>query len=84
MTTAGFYRTSAGAELDLVVEHAGWRIGFKIKLSTAPKVSRGFWNACEDLGVSRACVLAPILDAYPLAENVEVISPLMLGQLWSA
>lgn len=83
LTTAGFYRTSAGAELDLVVEHAGRRIGFEIKLSTAPTVSRGFWNACEDLGVSRAYVLAPILDPYPLAENVEVISPLMLGQLWT-
>ncbi len=79
LTTAGFYRTSAGAELDLVVEQAGKRIGFEIKLSTAPTVSRGFWNACEDLGVAQAYVLAPVLEPYPLAENVEVISPLMLG-----
>ena len=81
LTTTGFYRTSAGAELDLVVEQAGQRIGFEIKLSTAPTVSRGFWNACEDLGVSRAYVVAPVLEPYPLAENVDVISPLMLGQL---
>lgn len=83
LTTAGFYRTSAGAELDLVVEQAGRRIGFEVKLSTAPTVSRGFWNACEDLGVSRAYVVAPVLEPYPLADNVEVISPLMLGQLGS-
>ena len=76
-------RTSAGAELDLVVEQAGRRIGFEVKLSTAPTVSRGFWNACEDLGVSRAYVVAPVLEPYPLADNVEVISPLMLGQLGS-
>ncbi|MDO8959402.1 MAG: ATP-binding protein [Rhodocyclaceae bacterium] len=76
LATAGFYRTAAGAELDLVVEQAGKRIGFEIKLSTAPTVSRGFWNACEDLGVDRAYVVAPILEPYPLAENVEVISPL--------
>ncbi len=81
LTTAGFYRTAAGAELDLVVELAGKRIGFEIKLSTAPTVSRGFWNACEDLGVSRAYVVAPVLESYPLAGNVEVISPLMLGRL---
>jgi predicted AAA+ superfamily ATPase len=81
LTTAGFYRTSAGAELDLVVEQAGRRIGFEIKLSTAPKVSKGFWNACEDLGVSKAYVVAPVLEPYPLAENVEVVSPLMLGGL---
>ncbi len=79
LTTAGFYRTAAGAELDLVVEQAGKRIGFEIKLSTAPTVSRGFWNACEDLGVAKAYVVAPVLEPYPLAENVEVISPLMLG-----
>jgi predicted AAA+ superfamily ATPase len=81
LTTAGFYRTAAGAELDLVVEHAGKRIGFEIKLSTAPTVSRGFWNACEDLGISQAYVVAPVREPYPLAENVEVISPLMLGDL---
>jgi predicted AAA+ superfamily ATPase len=45
LATAGFYRTSAGAELDLVVEHAGKRVAYEIKLSTAPAVSRGFWNA---------------------------------------
>jgi len=81
LATAGFYRTSAGTELDLVVDHAGKRIGFEIKLSTAPTVSRGFWNACEDLGVSQAYVVAPVLAPYPLAENVEVISPLMLDSL---
>ena len=81
LTMAGFYRTAAGAELDLVVDHGGRRVGFEIKLSTAPTVSKGFWNACEDLGLSHVYVVAPVLDAYPLAENVEVISPLMLDQL---
>ena len=81
LATAGFYRTSAGAELDLVVEHAGKRVGYEVKLSSAPTVSRGFWNACEDLGLERAYVVAPVLDPYPLAANVEVISPLMLGSV---
>ena len=80
MTSFGFYRTIAGAELDLIVELGNQRIGFEIKLSSAPTVSRGFWNACEDLGISRAYVVAPVLHPYPLAENVEVISPLMLSQ----
>lgn len=82
LATAGFYRTAAGAELDLVVEHAGRRTGFEIKLSTAPTLTRGFWNACEDLGLDRAYVVAPVLEAYPLAENVEVIPPMNLGKLW--
>ncbi len=79
MTTAGFYRTSAGAELDLVIEIGDQRIGFEIKLSSAPSVSRGFWNACEDLGIAQAYVVAPVLAPYPLADNVEVISPMMLS-----
>ena len=84
LSATGFYRTSAGAELDLVVEHAGKRTGFEVKLSSAPTVTKGFWNACEDLGVERAYVVAPVLEAYPLAENVEVISPLMLGRVFGA
>jgi hypothetical protein len=84
LATAGFYRTAAGAELDLVVEHDGQRLGFEIKLSSAPTLTRGFWNACADLGVTRAYVVAPVLEPYPLAENVEVIPPMNLGGLWQA
>lgn len=72
----GFYRTAAGAELDLVVEIAGKRVGYEIKLSSAPRPTRGFWTACEDLGLDRAYVIAPVREGYPLAENVEVVSPL--------
>jgi uncharacterized protein len=81
LASFGFYRTAAGAELDLVVEHAGRRIGYEIKLSSAPKPTRGFWNACEDLGVAQAYVVAPVSESYPLAGNVEVVSPLALPSI---
>lgn len=81
LAAAGFYRTSAGAELDLIVERHGRRHGYEIKLSTAPAVSRGFWNACEDLGLHRAWVVAPVREPYPLAESVEVVPPIALGSL---
>ncbi|MDP1652019.1 MAG: ATP-binding protein [Rhodocyclaceae bacterium] len=84
LATSGFYRTAAGAELDLVVEQGARRIGFEIKLSSAPTVTRGFWNACEDLGLTRAYVVAPVLEPYPLAANVEVISPFMLDGIFAA
>jgi len=71
----GFYRTAAGAELDLVVESGGRRTGYEIKLSNAPRPTRGFWTACEDLGLDRAWVIAPVREGYPLADNVEVIPP---------
>ncbi|MBB5203169.1 hypothetical protein HNQ51_000462 [Inhella inkyongensis] len=66
------YRTAAGTELDLVVERAGRRLGLEIKFSSAPRVSKGFWLALEDLGVHQAHVLAPVAEGYPLAKNVEV------------
>lgn len=85
LATFGFYRTAAGAELDLVIERQGnQRVGFEIKLSSAPTVTRGFWNACEDLGLARAYVVAPVLEAYPLAANVEVISPFILDGILKA
>lgn len=51
-TEANFYRSSAGAEIDLVLtlpDGAVWAI--EIKRSTAPKVTRGFHIAADDLGV---------------------------------
>ncbi len=68
----GFYRTAAGAELDVVVTLGQRRIGFEVKFSAAPKVSRGFWTAAEDLQLDRAYVLAPVERAYPLAAGAEV------------
>lgn len=76
-----FYRTAAGAELDAVVTTGDRRIGYEIKFSQSPKPSKGFWNACEDIGVERAYVVAPVTDPYPLAENVQVIPPRMLFHL---
>lgn len=68
-----FYRTAAGAELDLVVQAGQKTIGFEMKFSSAPKVTKGFWQACEDVGVARAYVVAPVRNAYRLADNVEVV-----------
>ena len=79
LASVGFYRTAAGSELDLVVETGGQRIGFEIKLSAAPKVTRGFWTACEDLNVKRAYVVAPVHAAFPLSAEVEVIPPRMIA-----
>jgi predicted AAA+ superfamily ATPase len=49
-----FYRTAAGAELDLVLRlprGALWAI--EIKRTTAPKVSRGFHLAVQDIRADR-------------------------------
>ena len=68
-----FYRTVAGAELDLVMQTGQKTIGFEVKFSSAPKLTKGFWQACEDVGVSRAYVVAPVQEGYRIAENVEMV-----------
>ncbi len=75
----GFYRTAAGAELDVVVEMGSKKIGFEIKFSSAPKVTKGFWQACQDVGVRHAYVVAPVQEGWPMQStegfSVDVISP---------
>jgi len=73
-TQSSFYRSSGGAEVDLVLEFAGsetWAI--EIKRSLSPRVSRGFHSACEDLRPSRKLLVYPGGDYYPLGNEVQVI-----------
>lgn len=52
-TEASFYRSSAGAEIDLVLKLPKGQIwGIEIKRTTSPKVTRGFHIAAEELDVS--------------------------------
>ncbi len=69
---AGFYGTSSGAELDLVLARGQRKIGVEFKASKAPKLTRGFWNSIDDLELSEVWVIAPIEDEYPIKENVRV------------
>ncbi|HMO05037.1 MAG TPA: ATP-binding protein [Kiritimatiellia bacterium] len=69
---AGFYRTSNGAEMDLVVQVGATRIGIECKASSAPSVSRGFWNAMDDLQLTEAFIVAPVDSSYPYGDRATV------------
>lgn len=77
--TLGFYRTAAGAEIDLVATLGARRVGIEIKFSAAPKLARGFWQALGDLDLAQAFVVAPVVRRYPLARGVEVLPLRELG-----
>jgi len=77
----GFYRTAAGAELDLVVECGSRKVGIEIKFSSAPRPTRGFWEALKDLEITSAYVIAPVARQYPLAAGVEVVPVWELGAI---
>jgi predicted AAA+ superfamily ATPase len=75
---ASFYRTSNGAEVDLVLTFRNqqtWVI--EIKRSSAPTVSRGFHQAAADLGAVRKLLVAPVEQSYPMKESIEVVDLLM-------
>jgi len=80
-TAAYFYRTSAGAEVDLVFDLPGqerWVI--EIKRSTAPRIDKGFYHAYEDLKPDAAFVVYPGDECYPIKNNIEAVN---LGSLMS-
>jgi hypothetical protein len=51
-----------------------------MKYSAAPKPSKGFWSAMQDLSVTQGWIVAPVERPWPLAENVEVIPLALLPQ----
>jgi predicted AAA+ superfamily ATPase len=71
---ASFYRTSHGAEVDLILGWPGgeeWAV--EIKRSLAPTLERGFHTALTDLEPQRALVVYPGDERYPLSPSIEAI-----------
>ncbi|HPO12504.1 MAG TPA: ATP-binding protein [Candidatus Hydrogenedentes bacterium] len=78
-TYASFYRTAAGAEIDLLLEFPGgetWAV--EIKLGSAPKCEKGFYHGREDVRPAKSFIVYSGQERYPITENVEAIS---VGQL---
>ncbi len=74
-TTASFYRTSAGAEIDLLLQLPGselWAI--EIKQGRAPRLDRGFHNAHSDLKPDCAFVVHSGDERFPVTEDADAIT----------
>jgi hypothetical protein len=56
-----------------VIEQGTRKVGVEIKFSSAPRPTKGFWQALQDLQIDRAYVIAPVSRRYPLAERVDVV-----------
>lgn len=70
---AYFYRTRTGVEIDLILEKGLKKVAVEFKVSTAPKLGRGFYRALEDLKIEKGYIIAPVDSSYPLNEKVTVI-----------
>jgi predicted AAA+ superfamily ATPase len=75
-TEAYFFRSAAGAEIDLLLKRPGerkpWAI--EIKRGLAPKIERGFPAACETVRPAYRRIVYSGAERFPLAEGVEAVS----------
>ena len=74
-TMASFYRTLAGAEIDLLLEIPGrggpWAI--EIKRGISGGLGKGFHHAREDVRPERAFVVHSGEERYPVTKDVEAV-----------
>lgn len=75
--TPWFYRTSAGAEIDLIIEQSPRKkYAIEIKRSLSPAVSKGFYLGCDDIGATQRFIVYPGKERFPTSGDTTVI-PLM-------
>ncbi|MBP8213069.1 MAG: ATP-binding protein [Saprospiraceae bacterium] len=68
-----FYRTQVGAEIDLlIVKDNRPYVAIEIKNSNTPSISKGFYLACEDVGVEHKYIITKSEGGYTL-KNARVI-----------
>lgn len=69
---ASFYRSSSGAEIDLVLEKGLHKIVIEIKASSAPTLTQGFYEAVKVIQPSQAFVIAQVDAPFPIKNDVWV------------
>ncbi|MBI3986515.1 MAG: ATP-binding protein [Lentisphaerae bacterium] len=70
-----YWATYSGAELDLLVMHQGERLGFEVKYSDAPGMTKSLASAREDLRLDRVYVVYPGPASYAIADKI-IATPL--------
>jgi len=72
--TYSYYRTATQIEIDLVLQTPQQEVwAIEIKKSTAPKLGRGFFEACNDIKATHKFIVNANNESYPLNNGVEVI-----------
>ena len=75
-----FWATHAGAELDLLVIWGTRRVGFEIKRTTSPSVTRSMHAAIETLRLDRLDVIHAGEHTFPLRDRIRAVAFERLGQ----
>ncbi len=69
-----YYRTSHGAEVDVVAEIKGKQYSLECKNSMSPRLTKGNHQAFKDLASDKNFVVAPVSNGWALSESIEVLS----------
>lgn len=79
-----FYRTQAGAEVDLVLQRRFDEspIFIEFEYSQSPKLARGSWEAKSDLQPKASSIIYPGKQSYPLGESVEILPLAEIEPIW--
>ncbi len=84
-TQASFYRTAAGAEVDLILELPGNRTwAIEIKRGLAPRAEKGFHIALDDIGPEKAFIVYSGKERYPKGKDIEPIGLTDQTKEWAA
>jgi predicted AAA+ superfamily ATPase len=74
-TKASFYRTCAGAEMDLILELPdGKKWAIEVKSGLGPKVTKGFHHSLEDIDPDQSFVVYAGSERYPITEKSDAVS----------
>lgn len=68
---AYFYKTHAGAELDLLLMRGGRRYGFEFKFEDRPRPTRSMHVVLEDLKLAKLWIVYSGDRSYPLGDRLE-------------
>jgi uncharacterized protein len=71
-----FWRTSGGAEVDLLMDLGNRQVPFEFKLNSAPNSSdlKGLRNCMADLGIRKGYVVYPGKEDYSLGNGIEALA----------
>lgn len=77
-----FWRTHAGAELDLFWQDGGENWGIEIKYMDAPVLTKSMKNAISDLELSHLWIIYPGKEEYQLASEITVLPLEKIPENW--
>ena len=69
-----FWRTHAGAELDLLVSRGRQRFGFEVKRTSSPQITPSMRSALADLRLRRLDVIHAGEETFPLDKKVRAVA----------